>query len=69
MSREHFTLLNVVLICNKISGPPYNRALLSDNEFITDSNVVYVKPEVIPDKQHFVCIANTTVKHYIFAAS
>jgi len=29
---------------------------LSDNEFITDNNLAYVKPAVIRDKQHHVCM-------------
>ena len=33
--------------------PLKRRAWLCDNEFITDNDLVYVKPAVIRDKQHY----------------
>ena len=35
------------------------QAWLSDNEFITDNNLAYVKAAVIRDKQHYVCSENS----------
>ena len=39
------------------------QAWLCDNEFITYNNLAYVKPTVIPDKQHYVCSENNIIQY------
>jgi len=47
--------MSLLLVC-------YREAWLSDNQFVTDNNLAYVKPAVIRDKQHYVCSEKSLYK-------